>query len=283
MPLKNIVQRFAYLGFVLAAFAAMLVGKADTVVYERLRADVTDAVAPILSALSRPVATVARTVDGLRELSALRQENTRLRQQNTRLLQWQMVARKLESENRDLRELSNFNPGPAASFVTARVIADTGSVFAQSLILNAGERDGIRKGQAVLGVGGFIGRITDVGNRSSRVLLVTDINSRVPVLVERTRTRAILAGGNTDRPRLIHLPPTARVSPGDRIVTSGHGGAFPPGIPVGIVASVSDGGVRVQPFMDRDRIEFVRATDFGLDGIFGRKRAGPSAKGGGLP
>jgi rod shape-determining protein MreC len=98
-------------------------------------------------------------------------------------------------------------------------------------------------------------------------LLISDLNSRIPVLIEATRTRAILAGNNSNRPRLIHLAPGATVSPGDRVVTSGHGGVFPVGLPVGLVDAVNEGGISVLPFVSRDRLEYVRVLDYGLKGI----------------
>jgi rod shape-determining protein MreC len=201
---------------------------------------------------------------------ALKSENDRLREDRARLLQWQAVARRLESENQALKGLLNFKPGPEASFLTARVIADAGGAFAHSIVLNIGERDGVENGQAVVTGEGLVGRVAIVGGRSVRVLLITDLNSRIPVLVESTRTRAILAGNNTDQPRLIHLPPNARVPQGDRIVTSGHAGVFPPGIPIGVIAGVGDGGITVQPFAKRDALEYVRIVDYKLDGILRR-------------
>ena len=267
VPIKGLIQRFAYVGLVAAAFGLMLLGKADVFVAERIRTQVTDALAPILDVLSRPVATVSDMVDQIRELASLREENAGLREDKVRLLQWQAVARRLEAETKALRALLNFVPGPEASYVTARVIGDTGGAFAHILVLDAGYRTGVRKGQAVVTGDGLIGRVAGVGTRSTRVILITDLNSHIPVLVERTRTRAILAGDNTEVLRLIRLPPGAEVSPGDRVVTSGHGGAFPPGLPVGVVASVSDAGIGVQPFVERSRLEYVRVVDFGLRGI----------------
>ncbi len=193
------------------------------------------------------------------------------------LLRWQAAARKLNAENTSLRAMIGFVPDPGAKFITARVIADTGGSFAHTFILNAGSRHGVAKGQAAISNGGLIGRVGEVGERSSRVLLVTDLNSRIPVLVEPGRARAILAGNNSDRPRLIHLAPGARISPSNRVVTSGHGGAFPPGLPIGIVASVSDEGVSVQPILDRFRLEFVRAVDFKLATTVRVKPAKPAA------
>ncbi|MEG3618769.1 rod shape-determining protein MreC [Magnetovibrio sp. PR-2] len=264
---KGVAGRVGYLVLVLAAFALMLLGKADVLVMERVRASIADAVAPVLDVLSRPAATADNMVDQFNELSALRDENTRLRMENERLIEWQASARKLSSENLQLKSLLNFAPGAEPGFITGRVIADSGGAFVHSLLLNAGSRQNVAKGQAVVTGDGLVGRVHGVGARSARVLLLTDLNSRIPVVVEANRTRAILAGNNSDRPRLIHMLPGVSVTVGDRIVTSGHGGAFPPGIPVGVVAQSSENGVLVKPHVQRDRLEYVRVVDYGLQGI----------------
>ena len=276
-PDKGLANRFGYLGLVLVAFALMLLGKADMVVMERVRASVSDAVAPVLEVLSRPVATFDRIVDEASALSSLRAENERLREENSRLIEWQASSRKLASENQQLKGLLNFAPGAEPGFISGRVISDSGGAFVHSILVAAGSRDGVTKGQAVITGDGLVGRVHGVGSRAGRVLLITDLNSRIPVVVEATRTRAILAGDNSDRPRLIHMAPGATVSPGDRIVTSGHGGAFPPGIPVGVVARTGDGGVTVKPYVHRDRLEYVRVVDYGLQGILDSTSAAEGA------
>ena len=181
---RNLVQRFAFVGLVLGAFALMLLGKADALLMERIRAQVTDAVAPVLEVLSQPVVAITDVVENIQEITALREENDRLRAERERLLQWQSAARNLEAENRSLRDLLHFKPGPEASYISARVIADTGGAFAHSRVVNAGARDGVRKGQAVITGEGLVGRVAGVGRRAGRVLLITDLNSRIPVLVE---------------------------------------------------------------------------------------------------
>jgi rod shape-determining protein MreC len=255
------------MGLVLATVGILILGNVDAQFMESFRAHVTDTVAPILDAVSRPVESVSRAVGHVRELADLRKENDRLRQNEARLLQWQSAARWLEAENQILKGLLKFVPSLEPSFITGRVIADTGGAFAHSLILNAGDRDGVAKGQAAMTGRGLVGRVTGVGTRSARILLITDLNSRIPVLAGPNRTRAILAGNNSDKPRLIHLRSGETVTTGDRIVTSGHGGVFPPGLPVGVVTSVNDSGIGVQPFVERDRLEYVRLLDYGLGGI----------------
>jgi rod shape-determining protein MreC len=266
-PLPGLAQRFAFLGLVIAALTLMLIAKADVAMMERLRAQVTDSVAPIIDVMSRPVVMANEVIVRVGSLVTVYEENENLRRDKERLLHWQSVARMLEAENKALQAQLNYVPGPQASYVSARVIADTGGAFAHSLLLNIGHQPGVDKGQAVVTGDGLIGRVAGVGDRATRVLLISDLNSRIPVLIEATRTRAILAGNNSNRPRLIHLAPGATVSPGDRVVTSGHGGVFPVGLPVGRVDAVNEGGISVLPFVSRDRLEYVRVLDYGLKGI----------------
>ena len=266
-PLPGLAQRITFLGLVSAAFTLMLVAKADVDMMERLRAQVTDSVAPIIAIMSRPISIANEVIVQFNSLATVHERNESLRQDKERLLHWQSVARMLEAENQALRAQLNYVPGPQASYVSARVIADTGGAFAHSVLLNIGYQPGVDKGNAVVTGDGLIGRVEGVGSRSTRVLLISDLNSRIPVLIEATRTRAILAGNNSNRPRLIHMSPGTTVSPGDRVVTSGHGGVFPVGLPVGLVDAVNEGGISVLPFVPRDRLEYVRILDFGLKGI----------------
>ena len=265
--LKLLAQRFAFLSLVFASFALMILGKADGSLVERIRLTVVDTVAPILEVVFRPASTIAEAVNGVRELGALRADNARLKEENARLMHWQTVARHLDTENRALHAQLNFIPDPDPSFITTRVIGDTGGAFVHSMLLNVGSRDGVRKGQAVIAGEYLVGRIAEVGERSARILLLTDINSHIPVLIESSRAKAILSGDNTDRARLNYLAPNSNAAPGNRVVTSGHGGAFPPGLPVGVIASVQDGIVRVEPFVHRNQLEYVTVIDYGLPGI----------------
>lgn len=261
-PVKVLVHRFAYVLLVATAFVLMLMGRGESLLVDRFRTGVVDLAAPVMSVLSRPAATINEVVENARRLLELRSENRRLREENARLLAWQAAARQLATDNAQLRGLLNFVPDAKARFVAARVIADSGGAFVRSKIVNAGRREEVRKGQAVITGKGLAGRIFEAGLHSARVLLITDINSRIPVLLETSRARAILAGDNGPEPRLMFLGTSVEVAKGDRVVTSGQGGLFPPGLPVGAVASVAGGVVRVAPLVDFDRLEFVRVVDY---------------------
>lgn len=264
---RVVAQWLAYAVLILAASAAMLLGKADTVLVDRVRIQFADVVAPALDTMSRAVDRATDAAADVHRWFGLAEENAALRQEREGLLQWQAVAQRLETENSELKRLLNLVVEPQARFVTARVVADPSGAFAHSLLVYAGQRDGVDKGQIVVSGEGLVGRIAAAATRVSRVLLISDLNSRVPVLVGADEVRAILAGDNSGRPKLIHLDPGATVAPGDRVVTSGVTDAFPPGLPVGVVVSVDDRDVRVAPFVQQGRLEFVRVVDHGLPAL----------------
>lgn len=265
-PLRTLAQRLLFLAVLATAVALMILGRSDPEAFERARTTVTDAAAPILDTISRPVAAVDRAVQNVEELISLRDENARLRLEVERLKQWQSAARWLEIENARMRDLLAFERTDVERFVTGRVIG-AGGTFVRALLINVGTDDGAKKGQPAVTGDGLIGRVAEAGRRSARILLITDLNSRVPVRIENTAARAILAGDNTPFPRLIFGAAGGDLRPGDRVLTSGDGGAFPPGLPVGTILSVDDSGVRVQPHAAYERPELVRLMDFGLHGI----------------
>lgn len=265
-PLRLFAQRFMFLGLVAASVGLMVLGKAETPVVERVRSLVTDAVAPILGAVSRPVGTAIEISDQITDAINVYSENVRLREENASLLQWQSFARKLEVENRSLRDVARVTPEPGSTFVTARVVADAGGAFVRSVLVVAGTVNGVAKGQTAVTADGLVGRVGEVGERSARILLLTDFNSQVPVLIESSRERAILSGDNSDYPKLTYLAANARPEIGDRVVTSGHGGVFPPGLPVGIVTANADGVVRIKPYVAFNRLDYLRVIDYGLSG-----------------
>jgi rod shape-determining protein MreC len=279
-PLKVALQRFTMGLLVVAAFALMILGKADAVLVERTRALLGDALAPMLEVLSKPVDAANTVIAQARELIALRAENERLKAEQARLMQWRTVAERLEAENRAMRQQLRFAPDPRLTFVSGRVVADTGGAFVRTLVVTAGGRDGVVKGQAAVTGDGLVGRVQTVGTATARVLLITDINSRIPVVVERTHDVAMLAGNNSDEPQLLYLLPGAAPQPGDRVITSGHGGVLPAGLPVGVIGRILDGKVRVQPFVDLHRLDYVSLIDYHLPGVIDPGSDPGSAEGG---
>jgi len=262
------VQRVSLPLLVLLSAAMIILGKADQVMFESLRVSLADAAAPALDALSRPLAGLGNLTDRVQNLVAVYQVNARLAEETERLLSWQQAALRLASENDRLRELLNLAPERAVSFVTARVIANSGGAYVRSVMVHAGAENGLGRGQAAVTGEGLVGRVSEVGSRTARILLITDLNSRVPVVVEGSQQRALLTGDNSERPSLRYLDTVAGIKIGDRVVTSGQGGVFPPALPVGVVASLEGEVPRVQPYVELSQIEYLRIVDYGLaDGL----------------
>ena len=250
-----------------ASFGLMLLGKADALLAERARMALADALAPIYAALAEPLASVRDTIAGATDVWDIRADNLRLRAENERLRRWQSIALALDAENQRLKANLGWIPDPAPSYVTARVVADAGGVYAKAVLLSVGPNHSIRKGEIALDERGLVGRVTEVGARTARVLLLTDLNSRIPVILENSRAHAILVGTNGARPRLTWWAEGAMPQEGERVVTSTEAGAFPANLPVGMVHFSAANVPEVIPAAMLDRLEVVRIFDYGLGGI----------------
>jgi rod shape-determining protein MreC len=262
--MRTAIQRTTLPILVLLSGAIVVLGKADQLLFNSVRTSVTDAVAPLLKAVAEPLDAVGNVVDRAKMVVTTYQENLRLETENRKLLQWQQVARNLDAENKELRGLLKAIPSSSLAYVTAPVIANSGGAFVRMILINAGTEDRVARGQAAITGEGLVGRLTEVGDRASRVLLITDLNSRIPVTIENSHVPAVLAGDNSERPRLMYLPSADTVKVGDRIVTSGEGGVFPPGLPVGVVSVVDATGPRVEPYVELSQLGYVLVVDYGL-------------------
>ncbi len=262
LPIRPLLQRFGFLVLFSAAAGLMIMDRAEVEAARALRITIIDLAAPVLDALSRPIESVNDMAAEMSALLDLRAENARLREKAERLERWAVVAHGLNNENEDLRKLLNFDPETEPVFVTGRVVGDSGSPFVRTMLVNAGAVDGVKKGQAAVTGAGLVGHVVEAGRNAARILLLTDFNSRIPVMLEPAGYRAILAGDNSNINHLEFLDDDARIVVGERVVTSGDGGVLPPGLPVGTVASVSGNVVQVRPVVDPGRVEYVRLLDW---------------------
>jgi rod shape-determining protein MreC len=181
-----------------------------------------------------------------------------LRSELRQMRAWKEAALQLEQENARLLDLNNVRLDPRLTFITGVVLADSGSPFRQSVLLNVGARDGIMDGWAAMDGIGLVGRISGTGKNTARVILLTDASSSVPALVQPSGQSALVAGDNTPAPLIDFLENRDLVRPGDRVVSSGDGGVFPAGLLIGQIAVDSAGRLRVRLSADYERLEFLR-------------------------
>jgi len=211
-----------------------------------------------------PVQYAATELMRVKALWEVQKNNEMLAAENERLIEWFQTANRLDAENRALRELLNMKEEDAVQYHAAKVIADTATQYSHTILVRMGSEDGLTKGQGVLSHEGLIGRVIETGQKTARVLLMSDVNSRIPVTIEGTQDRAILAGTNDGDPILDHLPKSHAIAEGQRVVTSGHGGIFPYGVPVGETYKTKDGWIAVRPFANANRANYVQIVDYGV-------------------
>lgn len=231
---------------------------------DRLQQSVFDVASPVIDIAQKPINAMHERIDVLARWAAIRKDNESLRAENEKLKEWYQAALMLQSENKALRDLLNVDSEQAKNFITTRVLADGSSSYAKSLVIEGGKDAGVLKGQGVVSREGLLGRVIESGTRTARVLLLQDINSRIPVLVEGSGERAILAGTNGSTPTLEHLAADSQVAPGQRVITSGLGGLFPYGIPVGETVRGEDGSIGVALYAAPERSQHVQVVDYGI-------------------
>lgn len=235
-----------------------LLWRIDSPRVERLRANLVDQIVPNMEWAMTPVTATVNIVGDFRSYRRIYDQNQELRRELRQMQAWKEAALQLEQKNAKLLDLNKVRLDPKLTFVTGVVLADSGSPFRQSVLLNIGARDGIQDGWATTDGLGLVGRISGVGERTARVILLTDSNSRLPVTIQPSGQRAMLTGDNSAAPPIEFIEDPDLVRPGDRVVSSGDGGVFPAGLLIGEVAQGPDRRLRVRLSADYERLEFLR-------------------------
>ena len=239
-------------------FAMILLWRIDNPRAERFRMAVIDRVVPNLEWVLTPVAQASRMISDFQSYTRIYEQNQELRNELRQMKAWKEAAIQLEQKNAKLLDLNNVKLNPKLTYTTGVVLTDSGSPFRQSALINIGRRDGVVDGWAAMDGLGLVGRISGVGENAARVLFLTDSSSRIPVEVTPSGQKAILAGDNSPLPPLEFLDGVDQVQAGDRVVTTGDGGVFPPGLLAGTVFLGGDGRLRVRLAADYRRLEFLR-------------------------
>ncbi|MEP0963532.1 MAG: rod shape-determining protein MreC [Roseobacter sp.] len=243
---------------VLFLLATFLIWRIDSPRVERFRAHVTDRFVPNLNWAMAPVTGTINLLQDFQSYQRLAQQNRELRSELRRMQAWKEAALQLEQENARLLDLNNVRLDPRLTFITGVVLADSGSPFRQSVLINVGARDGLVNGWATMDGIGLVGRISGVANNTARVILLTDASSRIPAIIQPSGQRVIIAGDNGAAPIIDFLEDSDVVRPGQRVVSSGDGGVFPAGLLIGQVATDPNGKLRVILAADYQRLEFLR-------------------------
>ncbi|WP_242009948.1 rod shape-determining protein MreC [Acetobacter conturbans] len=267
IQLRQALDRLLLPAMLLLSIAVMLLGWANQRFTTTARMATADVLSPLWSLVALPGTEISATFSELRSIGHLARENARLRSENETLRGWYDVAVSLTQENASLKENLHWIPDPLPSFVTGRVVGDVGGLYSHAVLLNAGPSSGVHVGDVALAADGFVGRVTETGVHSARILLIDDVASRIPVLLEASHGTAIMTGDNSTMPRLMFYAQDNHPVEGERVVTSGQADLLPAGLPIGVVHYLHAGTPVVVPYARLDHLKILRVFNFDTGAI----------------
>ncbi|MDO9335023.1 MAG: rod shape-determining protein MreC [Caulobacter sp.] len=237
-------------------------GTVENTAQQATQSAVDNVVAPVGDVVAQPGRWISGGFSWLGSYFNAAGENRRLKVQLQEARRIEDRAGALALENARLRTMLGVQTEPAMPMVTARVVFDARGPFRRAQLANAGADKGVAIGYPVISERGVVGRVVGVSGNASRVLLLKDVSSRTPVMIARSNARAILTGDGGDNPRLDNLRGPDPVQAGDRVLTSGDGGVYPRGLPVGRAVKGLDGKWRVALDSDSTPLDWVRIIQF---------------------
>lgn len=237
---------------------------AEASVFKKARETALEAASPVLAFFSGPIAWAQDRIGDVGDYFRVLEQNKSLREENAALRQWEEEARSLRGVISALQELDAYEQPPEARPINALVIGEANEAYAHSMIVNAGADDGVKRGYAAVDERGMIGRIVDVSSNAARILLLNDVQSRIPVFVEGSYVEGLLVGRSTSRPAIsiTMLADADKIAPGQRVVTSGAGGVLPRGLAVGVIDRVNEKEALVDLSADYARTRMVRVLSY---------------------
>ncbi len=232
--------------------------RVDNTRTELIRTKIIDFVSPLTIPLNYPIKVVGDLVRYFEIYSSLLEENKALKRDLQNMTGWKEKALQLEQKNAQLRALNNVKLSEDLIWVTGEMMADSGSPFYQSGVINIGLEDGIKNGSAAVDGLGLVGRISGVGHKVARVLFLTDISSAIPIKIKRSNQKGLMIGDNSPWPLLEFVEEKGLINIGDRVFTSGDGNVFPSDILIGTILIDNKKKLRVKPVANFESLEFLR-------------------------
>lgn len=266
--LRERVRRKRYPLFALIfASAAMLIlsrPSAEASVFEKARETLLDAASPLLEFFSGPIDAVHSVFGSISDYFGVIEENRALKAEIAELREFRWQAQTLRAEIDQLSKIANIQQPPQIDHIIANVVGEAQGPFIHAIIVDVGRNHSIIRGHAVIDERGLLGHVITVGATSSRVLLLSDLNSKIPVFVEGAELQGIMTGDYERPPKLefIEGVDLSGLAVGQRVVTSGRGGVLPRGIPVGEILGLTNNEIRVALNSDYHRTNIVRVLRY---------------------
>ena len=260
----RILKSFIFAGLFIIALLLILVHKIDLGLISGLTKSIIYISSPVLHIATLPAQGLSYSYKKTSEILNIYEENQLLKKENKELYLLKNQLRALKVENQNLKDLLHHFETPEIKSYTARVISQTNNAFSNSLIIYIGSnKDLIKPGYAVVNKSGLIGRIDTISGKYARVTTITDINSKIPVVSQKSRDRGILIGDNSSELKLIFTPLMPELHINDILVTSGIGGGIPADIPVAKIKKIGENIIST-PLFNLSEIEIVKILGYDI-------------------
>ncbi|MBU6338416.1 MAG: rod shape-determining protein MreC [Rickettsiales bacterium] len=217
---------------------------------------------PITKFAALPFNTAINLLTNFQELIEAKKNNEVLKAENEKLKSFYINAVNIGRENKELKQTLQFITTKSSSYKVGHIIGRTHQIFNQAVYIDIGKNRDVKEGSIVSGNRGVIGRISEVFDDKSRLLLVTDANSRIPIITSKARVRGILAGNNSSTMEILYLQKNHAIRPGDFVFTSGDGDTLPAGILIGIVKRVDKGYAAVEMVENINNADIITVMDY---------------------
>tara|TARA_B100000941_G_scaffold289484_1_gene268951 strand:- start:8 stop:862 length:855 start_codon:yes stop_codon:yes gene_type:complete len=252
-------QKFSLFVLILISIVIFALDNTNIKPIKFLRSVLNDSIYRISAISSSPIKFTSATKNFFERQIFIHKENEKLRTEVAELRKQKLDTSYLETENKQLQEVVQLDKKLAFSTVGAKIMLDKNSPYLNSAIINKGTNSGIKLGMPVLSKGHLIGRIVEVNYISSRILLLNDLNSKIPVVISPSGDQAILSGVGKIKPNLEYLPENFYLEENNIVYTSGKDGVLIPGISIGKVLN-ENGRMKVKLFTEPTQILLVNVV-----------------------
>ena len=257
----NVIIHQVSFGFLIFLSVVLIIfSKVNYNHVEQTRNAVYFVATPMIYVIEKPVNFSIKFIKSIKTSLMLSVENKKLRAENLFFKKKYLESLNTYSENEELKKLLNFtNTSDKFTYQSAYIRGNVGGYDSNNIIISAGKKDGIKQGYTVSGYNGMIGRVFSVSESQSKVILITDLNSKIPVVIvgKNKRNKAILSGNNSKYPEIIYLTENHGIEKGDKVFTSGDGDLLPTGLYIGNVVSINEEEGSVLPIEDFNNIDTV--------------------------
>lgn len=260
--LKNLFKRIEIPFFSFLCLILIIISKTNNGIVNTVSMKVAEYSTPVSKTISLPINFIVKNIIDFQDLIYAQNKNLILTRENEKLKSLYIQSLNIQQENFQLREIIRYTGARSTKYLVARLVAQPYQTYNNNVFIDSGSTQGVREGDIVVGHNALIGRIDQVGEYKSRVLLATDINSHIPIIISGANVKGILVGNNSNVMKILYLDKLSKINIGDMVFTSGDGDSIPPGLLIGIITEFDNGDAKVEMAENIKDLDMVSVINY---------------------